>query len=158
MTAADNYPVLPWALDLWQQFINSSLPPKSPFGSRYMQDAWGATTPVVSVRGTEVQPSFKVLITGIPGLRSGVQQIPFSLLLLIESTCYFPAHKVCWVEDIEACSQSSCYSNRDAISFKMLSQEFTLLVAWLRILRVARCNRPVVVPPSPWDQWRISES
>lgn len=94
-----------------------------------MHYAQGETTPVVSVRETEVQPSFKVLITGIPGLRSGVQRIPFSLLLLTESKCYFPAHKVYWLEDTEACSQSSCYSNRDAISFKMLSQECTLLVA-----------------------------
>lgn len=48
---------------------------------------------------------------------------------LLKGKCYFSAHKVCWLEDIEACSQSSCYSSRDAISFELLSQEFTLLVA-----------------------------
>lgn len=42
------------------------------------------TTPVVSVRETEVQTNFKLPITGIPGLHSDVQRIPFSLLLLTE--------------------------------------------------------------------------
>lgn len=80
--AADNYPLLSWA-------INTSLPPKSAFGSWYMHYAQGARAPVLSVRKMEVQTSSKLPIPGIPGLCSGILRIPFSLLLLTEREMLF---------------------------------------------------------------------
>lgn len=109
--------------------------------------------PVVSVRETEAQTSFKLPITGILGLCS---EDTFPSLLLTEGKMLFFSSQN--PEDTKACRQSSCYSNRDVIPFNVLPQAFTLLVAWLKILCEAFCNSLVTVPSFPWDWWQISAS
>lgn len=62
------------------------LPRKSTFKSCIM--------PLVSVRETEAQTSFKLSVTGILGLCSGAQRILFLLCFLLKGKCYFSAHKI----------------------------------------------------------------
>lgn len=50
--------------------------------------------PVVSVRETEAQTSFKLSITGILGLCSGAQKVLLPLCSLLKGNCYFSAHKI----------------------------------------------------------------
>lgn len=78
-----------------------------------------------------------------------------SLLLTEGKMLFFSSQNL---EDTEACRQSSCYSNRDVTPFNVLPQAFTLLMAWLKILREAFCNSLVTVPSFPWDWWQISAS
>lgn len=84
------------------------------------------------------------------------QRILLPLLFLTEGKLLFFGSQN--LEDTEDCSQTSWYSNRDVTPFNVLPQEFTLLVAWLKILCEAFCNSPVTVPSFPWDWWQISAS